>query len=338
VFSWLYAFTLNSKLKTHPFAPSRLLQRKPAVPDILAIETTNLTHRFGTLAAVDGLDLRVATGRIYGLVGPDGAGKTTAIRMLCGALAIHSGSARVIGVDVARNPEAVLRHIGYVAQRFSLYGDLTVLEKMRFFADAFGLPAAERAQLEARLLEFSRLGPYRSRRADALSGGMKQKLALACALIHRPSLLLLDEPTTGVDPVSRREFWDILGESVARDGTTVLVATPYMDEADRCHEVGFMRAGKLLAHGTPRELQALVAGVVLELRATPRRAAETALRALPGVRDIQVFGDRLHLVADLRPSDELLRATLAAAGAHLEAVRQVAPTMEDVFLDLQRGR
>ena len=302
----------------------------------LAIETRNLTHHFGERTAVDGLDLLVEAGRIYGLVGPDGAGKTTTLRMLCGALAIHDGTARVIGLDVAREPEAVLRHVGYVAQRFSLYGDLTVLENMHFFAAAFGVSRDDRARLEARLLDFSRLGPYRNRRAEALSGGMKQKLALACALIHRPALLLLDEPTTGVDPVSRREFWDILGEAVQHDGTTVLVSTPYMDEADRCHRVGFMRAGRLLASGTPRELQRLVHGVVLELRATPRRAAEVALRALPGVRDIQVFGDRLHLVAETRPTDDALRACLEAGGARLEAVREVAPTMEDVFLDLQR--
>lgn len=302
-----------------------------------AIETVDLKRSYGAIVAVDGLNLQVPAGRIYGLVGPDGAGKTTAIRMLCGALAPHSGQAIVGGVDVARNPDEVRRHIGYVAQRFSLYGDLTVLENMRFFADVYGVPSSERGALTERLLQFSRLGPFQQRRADALSGGMKQKLALACALIHRPAVLMLDEPTTGVDPVSRREFWDILGSAVAQEGMTVLVATPYMDEADRCHVVGFMRAGRLMASGSPRELQQLVPGVVLELKATPRQQAEQALRAFAGIRDVQVFGDRLHVIADAMPAEEQLHSYLAEHGVTLAGIRPVAPTMEDVFMYLQNS-
>ncbi|HEX9438236.1 MAG TPA: ABC transporter ATP-binding protein [Roseiflexaceae bacterium] len=301
-----------------------------------AIETTDLTRNFGPVRAVDGLNLRVPAGRIYGLVGPDGAGKTTTLRILCGALLADSGRALVAGIDIGKDPEQVRRHIGYMPQRFSLYGDLTVLENMRFFADVYRVPRGERAALTERLLEFSQLAQFRDRRADALSGGMKQKLALACTLIHQPRVLLLDEPTTGVDPVARREFWDILRDAVNQDGMTVLVSTPYMDEADRCHVVGFMRAGKLLASDSPRNLQALIPGVVLEVQAAPRHAAELALRALPGIRDVQVFGDRLHAVADAVPADVELRRRLADGGAALHAVRAIPPTMEDVFMHLQR--
>jgi len=304
--------------------------------DVFAIETTELTRSFGAVRAVDGLDLRVPAGQIYGLVGPDGAGKTTALRLLCGALTPDGGQAQVTGIDVARDAEAVRRRIGYMPQRFSLYGDLTVRENLRFFADVYGVPRGDQPALMERLLGFSRLGPFQGRRADALSGGMKQKLALACTLIHRPRVLLLDEPTTGVDPVARREFWDILRDAVNQDGMTVLVSTPYMDEADRCHVVGFMRAGKLLASDSPRNLQALIPGVVLEVQAAPRHAAELALRALPGIRDVQVFGDRLHAVADAAPADDELRRRLADGGAALHAVRAIPPTMEDVFMHLQR--
>jgi ABC-2 type transport system ATP-binding protein len=189
-----------------------------------------------------------------------------------------------------------------------------------------------------RLLRFSRLAPFQNRRADALSGGMRQKLALACALIHRPQVLLLDEPTTGVDPVSRREFWDILREAVYADGMTVLLTTPYMDEAERCHEVSFMREGALLAHGAPHELQRLVPGVVLEVRADPRHAAEAALRTLPGIRDVHIFGDRLHVIAETSFDTAALRQALGDAGVALHTVHPVMPGMEDVFLHLQRER
>lgn len=301
-----------------------------------AIITEHLSRTFGSTRAVAGLNLRVPAGCIYGLVGPDGAGKTTTLRLLCGALRADQGRALIMGIDVTRDPEGVRRQLGYMPQRFSLYGDLRVRENLLFFADVYGVPQAERPALMQRLLEFSRLGPFQERRADALSGGMKQKLALACALIHRPAVLILDEPTTGVDPVSRREFWDILRDAVTHDGMTVLVSTPYMDEADRCHLVGFMRSGALMASGTPRELQRLVQGVVQELQATPSEAARPLLRGLPGVHDVIVFGDRLHLVADTALAEPLLRTQLAAAGVTLGAIRSVPPTMEDVFMYLQR--
>jgi len=301
-----------------------------------AIETTNLTRSFGAIQAVAGLTISVPTGQIYGLVGPDGAGKTTTLRLLCGALLSDGGQATVMGIDVARDPEGVRRRIGYMPQRFSLYGDLTVRENLLFFADIYGVPRSEQGRLLERLLAFSRLSEFQSRRADALSGGMKQKLALACALIHKPDLLMLDEPTTGVDPVSRREFWDIVRDAVNQDGMTVLVSTPYMDEADRCHTVGFMRAGTLMATGSPRELQALVTGVVLEVQAKPYHEAQILLRGIPGVREVQVFGDRLHVVADTALPEETLRRQLAGSDVTLGAVRQVHPTMEDVFIYLQR--
>ncbi len=302
-----------------------------------AIITTELARSFGPIRAVAGLNMRVPAGRIYGLVGPDGAGKTTALRLLCGVLRPDGGQATVMGVDVARDPEGVRRRIGYMPQRFSLYGDLTVRENLVFFAEVYGVSRAARGPLLDRLLAFSRLGPFQGRRAEALSGGMKQKLALACTLIHRPDVLMLDEPTTGVDPVSRREFWDILREAVIQDGMTVLVSTPYMDEADRCHAVGFMRAGALMASGTPRELQALVPGVVLEVQAQPYHAAQELLRALPGVRGVQVFGDRLHVIADGPLPEEALRGQLAGAQITLAGIRQIQPTMEEVFMYLQRS-
>ncbi|MEO7909933.1 MAG: ABC transporter ATP-binding protein [Roseiflexaceae bacterium] len=302
-----------------------------------AIETTNLTRSFGAVQAVAGLTMSVPAGQIYGLVGPDGAGKTTTLRLLCGALLSDGGQATVMGIDVARDPEGVRRRIGYMPQRFSLYGDLTVRENMLFFADIYGVPRAEQAPLLERLLAFSRLSKFQGRRADALSGGMKQKLALACALIHKPDVLMLDEPTTGVDPVSRREFWDIVRDAVNQDGMTVLVSTPYMDEADRCHTVGFMRAGTLMATGSPHDLQALVPGVVLEVQARPYHEAQVRLRAIPGVREVQVFGDRLHVVADSALPEAALRRQLDGSGVLLGSVRQVQPTMEDVFMYLQRA-
>lgn len=301
----------------------------------LAIETKALARAFGVVKAVDGLDLQIEAGQIYGLVGPDGAGKTTTLRMLCGVLQPDSGTATVAGGNVAHEPERVREHIGYMPQRFSLYGDLTVRENLQFFADAYGVRRAKQPALMKQLLGFSRLEPFQNRRAEALSGGMKQKLALACTLIHKPTVLLLDEPTTGVDPVARREFWDILRDAVRRDGVTVLVSTPYMDEADRCHSVGFMRAGRLMASGTPRELQALVPGVVVEIQATPQRDAERAIRQLAGVRDVQVFGDRLHILADHAPAEADLRDTLGHAGVSFHGARTVAPTMENVFMFLQ---
>jgi ABC-2 type transport system ATP-binding protein len=218
------------------------------------IETRGLTRRFGALTAVDHLDLSVERGEIFGLVGPDGAGKTTTLRMLCGLMDPSEGSARVAGHDVGREAQAVKDQIGYMAQRFGLYGDLTVEENMIFYADLFDITGADREQLSARLLRMTRMEPFRNRQARQLSGGMKQKLALMCTLLHRPQILFLDEPTNGVDPVSRRDFWAILYQ-LLKDGITIFMTTAYLDEAERTHRVGLMHRGKLIRCATPEELK-----------------------------------------------------------------------------------
>jgi len=219
------------------------------------ILTTNLTRCFGDLIAVDRLNLSVDPGEIFGLVGPDGAGKTTTLRLLCGLMDPTEGSARVAGYDVTRDPQAVKDRIGYMAQRFGLYQDLTVQENMDFYADLFGIFGEKRVELEQRLLRMTRMEPFRDRRAGQLSGGMKQKLSLMCTLLHRPEILFLDEPTNGVDPVSRRDFWTILYQ-LLKDGITIFMTTAYLDEAERCNRVGLMYRGKLIRCDTPEALKA----------------------------------------------------------------------------------
>jgi ABC-2 type transport system ATP-binding protein len=302
-----------------------------------AIETEDLSRSFGAIIAVDRLNLRVRRPEIMGLVGPDGAGKTTTLRMLAGILVPTSGQGRVLGFDIARQAEEVKARIGYMSQRFSLYADLTVQENLAFFADLYQVPRAERDARTAALLEFARLTPFRRRRAEYLSGGMKQKLALACTLIHRPQLLLLDEPTTGVDPVARREFWSILYRLLTQ-GQTILVSTPYMDEAERCSRVGFLAAGRLLTVGTPNELKAAYPHQVMELRARPAGPAAAVSRQVPGVLDVQTFGEALHLVVeDAAATLAPVRAALEQAGLEVVQIRAVAATMEDVFMALLRG-
>jgi ABC-2 type transport system ATP-binding protein len=219
------------------------------------VVTRGLTRRFGALTAVDRLDLEVAPGEIFGLVGPDGAGKTTTLRLLCGLITPTGGEARVAGIDVARHPQEVKDHIGYMAQRFGLYGDLTVEENMAFYADLFGIAGTQRADLTARLLAMTRMEPFRARQAARLSGGMKQKLALMCTLLHRPRVLFLDEPTNGVDPVSRRDFWTILYQ-LLKDGITIFMTTAYLDEAERANRVGLMHRGRLIRCDAPEALKA----------------------------------------------------------------------------------
>jgi ABC-2 type transport system ATP-binding protein len=227
------------------------------------IETHGLTRRFGNLAAVDHLDLTVAPGEIFGLVGPDGAGKTTTLRLLCGLMNPTEGSARVAGHDVVRELQAVKDQIGYMAQRFGLYGDLTVQENMDFYADLFGIVGSQRSELSVQLLRMTRMEPFRGRQASRLSGGMKQKLALMCTLLHRPRILFLDEPTNGVDPVSRRDFWAILYQ-LLKDGITILMTTAYLDEAERCNRVGLMHRGKLIRCDAPEALRRAAGASSLE--------------------------------------------------------------------------
>ena len=299
-----------------------------------AIRAGGLRKRFGALTAVDGIDLAVSQGEIFGLVGPDGAGKITTMRMLCGILDPTEGEAEVAGFDVRRQPEQVKRRIGYMPQRFSLYTDLTVAENLLFFANIYHVPREDRLRREQELLDFSRLAPFRTRLAGDLSGGMKQKLALACTLIHTPAVLFLDEPTTGVDPVSRRDFWKIL-YSLLREGVTLFVSTPYMDEAERCHRVALMDKGRILICDTPDALKQRMKGDLLELIAHPQRQAKEVISALPEVRGVQVFGDRLHVwVADASRDEPQLLRSLSEQGIQVLASRRAVPGLEDVFVSV----
>ena len=260
-----------------------------------AIQTEHLTRRFGDLAAVDDLTLSVAEGEIFGLVGPDGAGKTTTMRLLTSIMEPTSGDAWVAGFHIVREAERIKENIGYMSQRFGLYPDLTVMENLDFYADVYDEPRRGRGEKIDRLLGFSNLTPFRRRLAGNLSGGMKQKLGLACALIHTPKVLFLDEPTNGVDPVSRRDFWRILYQ-LLQERVTIFVSTAYLDEADRCHRVGLMHRGRLLACGTPAELKRLMRGTILEIRTEqPREAVPVLKQRLPGA-SIGLFGDRVHVV------------------------------------------
>jgi len=299
-----------------------------------AIEARGLSKRFGEIAAVDDLNLRVERGEIFGLVGPDGAGKTTTIRLLAGAIEPSAGTALIAGFDVQREAAEAQKRIGYLSQQFSLYGDLTVTENMAFFADLHGVPRGERREREREALRFSRLEPFTRRLASDLSGGMRQKLALACALIHNPEVLLLDEPTTGVDPVSRREFWTLL-ERLRSQGVTLLLTTPYMDEAERCQRVGFLHGGRLLVTDTPANLRRLMQGTLLSLRCKDRRRAKEILESLPPVRSVQVFGDRLHVWLSGTEADRPdVEGVLREAGLEPSEVGPLAPSLEDVFFSL----
>ncbi len=300
------------------------------------VETSNLTRIFKTAKAVDGLSLSVRRGEIIGLVGPDGAGKTTTIRMLCAIMDPTEGSARVAGLDTVREPERIKRLIGYMAQRFNLYGDLSVTENLDFFADVFQVRGRERRERKERLLRFAQLTEFGARRAAHLSGGMQKKLALACTLIHRPEIIFLDEPTTGVDPVSRREFWDILGE-LHMEGITILVSTPYMDEAERCSRVALMYQGRIIVCDEPERIKGMVAGDLVELRSSDLRLAEQIVAGLEGVFEVQTYGDLLHVFVDDLPSrHSSLVAALDAAGVQVIDLRQTRPRMEEAFVSLVR--
>lgn len=299
------------------------------------IRAQRLTRRFGTLTAVDHLDLEIAQGEIFGLVGPDGAGKTTTLRLMCGLMDSTEGEAWVAGHNVARELDAVKDQIGYMAQRFGLYGDLTVDENMAFYADLFGLAKAERARLLPELLRMTRMEPFRSRAAANLSGGMKQKLALMCTLLHHPRVLFLDEPTNGVDPVSRRDFWAILYQLV-RDGLTVFVTTAYLDEAERCNRVGLMHQGRLIRCETPQALKRSLEEACYELVTADQRAARQILEGQPGVLSVEPAGAKLHLFASPGTTADQLKNELAARGVPPSDFRQIVPSLEDVFIGLVR--
>ena len=298
-----------------------------------AIRVEGLTRRFGDLVAVDRLTVSVAPGELFGLVGPDGAGKTTTLRMLAGVLRQTAGDAIIHGVSVARDPEAVKPDLAYMSQRFGLYGDLTVLENLRFYADLYQVPAAERVARLERLFHFSNLEPFKDRLAGQLSGGMKQKLGLSCALIHRPKILLLDEPTFGVDPISRRDLWLIVHDMVAQ-GVTTVVSTAYMDEAERFDRVALLDRGRMLTVDAPEALQRRLEGRVIMVRVARVREARDRVAGLPGVRRAAVFGDRLHVTVESGERDgPAIEAALRAAGIEVLEVRDAAPSMEDVFID-----
>ncbi len=312
------------------------MERSVGIPanrasDRLAIRCVGVTRRFGTLAAVNKLDLEVRHGEVFALVGPDGAGKTTLIRLLCGVLTPDAGEAVVAGFDVVADPERVKTRIGYMPQRFSLYGDLTVMENLQLYAGLHEVPPKEFPHKAEQLLADFRLSPFQSRLAQHLSGGMKQKLALVCTLIHEPEVLLLDEPTTGVDPVSRQQFWRILYD-LNRRGITIFVSTPYMDEAERAAHVGLMNQGRIIATGSPASLRALMEGEILEVVAEPQAAAKNVLRGHPSVRSLEVFGDRLHVLVPSAEAQGGLESALAAAGVTLKSIRQIPPSLEDVFV------
>jgi len=303
----------------------------PRPTDTPAVLATGLTHDFGELRAVDHVDLDVRRGEVFGLVGPDGAGKSTLIRMLATVLAPSEGDAEVFGASVRTAAQAVKPRIGYMSQRFSLYGDLTVRENVNFFADLRGVPRSERAERAEDALAFSGLSAFQGRLAEHLSGGMKQKLALAVTLMHEPDLLLLDEPTTGVDPVSRREFWRIIAD-LHRRGISVLVATPYMDEAERCSRVAFMDGGRLLLCDTPSAIAERVPGTLVELFTDRQRDAMESLEGRIGITSVVVFGDALRvLVAPGGPSPAEVGRQLEESGIRVHSVRGVRMDMEAAF-------
>jgi ABC-2 type transport system ATP-binding protein len=298
------------------------------------IEAQALHKSFGATRAVDGVSLNVQAGEAYGLVGPDGAGKTTTLRLLVGALSPDSGAATVGGYDVQHQTEQARAGLGYLAQRFSLYGDLTTFENLQFFGEVRGVRGAAFHKRAAELLTFVGLTGFEKRRADQLSGGMKQKLGLACALVHRPNVLLLDEPTGGVDPVTRQDFWQLIIR-VLSEGAAVIVSTPYMDEAVRCSRLGFMHSGRLLVEGSPRELTTSLADRILELAAHPKDTVKAVAQADPDVEDVLTFGDRFHLrVKSTAGPLARLPAALAGAGATVDRLRPIAPSLEDVFISL----
>jgi ABC-2 type transport system ATP-binding protein len=301
------------------------------------ITTNRLGRIFGgrfrrnKVTAVQGLDLNIEPGELFGLMGPDGAGKTTTLRMLAGILKPTEGTATVNGYDIVGEAEQIKQELGYMPQQFGLYPDLTVDENLRFICDVFDVMGDERAQRIQDLLDFTALHKFRQRRSKHLSGGMQKKLGLAAALVHKPRLLLLDEPTTGVDPVARREFWDIL-TGLHADGSTVIVSTPYMDEAERCNRVGLMYEGRLMVCDTPGAIKRMLPGSVLALRGDNLLRAEDVLKDIDGVLDVQPYGDVLNVIVEdetLRPA---LHDRLTAAGVTVHSLRPTPPRLEEAFI------
>jgi ABC-2 type transport system ATP-binding protein len=296
-----------------------------------AIALDRITKRYGATTAVRELSLSVERGEMFGLIGPDGAGKTTTIRLICGLLQPDAGAARVLGLDPVRDHRRLTTSVGYLSQRFSLYGDLSIDENIAFFAEIHGV--RDYASRRDRLLAMTQLAPFRTRLADRLSGGMKQKLALACTLVHEPALIVLDEPTTGVDPVSRREFWKLLSEFLSQ-GITIVMATPYLDEAERCSRVALLHDGELLACDRPSALRLTLPGALYEVIVAEHRKAAAILKQIPGVSGVQMFGERAHVRLDRTGANEaeLLASKLTEAGLTVAGVRPIPASLEDVFI------
>jgi ABC-2 type transport system ATP-binding protein len=305
---------------------------------MISIQTTNLTKSFESLTAVKNLNLEVKTGEIFGLVGPDASGKTTTLRMLCGILPPDGGEATVAGCDIRKDVDSVKEKVGYLPQRFGLYGDLTVLENIHFYADLYQVPKQERKERIARLLRFASLEPFGERKAQDLSGGMKQKLGLICALIHTPQILFLDEPTTGVDPLSRRDFWIILYD-LLKEGVTILFSTSYLDEAERCIRVGLIYEGELLIVDTPSAVKAQMRGKILELRTENNQKSIRMLEDVALLRGLVLSGDKIHvLVDDPEHGERVIREILKTKGMQILDLLVVKPSLEDAFVSIVEER
>jgi ABC-2 type transport system ATP-binding protein len=303
-----------------------------------AVETRELVKAFGDFVAVDHVSLEVSRGEIFGFLGPNGAGKSTTIRILCGLITPTSGVALVNGIDVAKDPEEVRRNLGYMSQRFSLYDDLTVEQNIDFFAGLYGVPRARRNERKDYVLEMARLAERRSALTGSLSGGWKQRLALGCAILHDPPILFLDEPTSGVDPIVRGVFWDLI-RGLASTGHTIFVSTHYMDEAEYCNRLALMHRGKVIALGAPAELRHQAsAHSLLRLDSTQPLETMRAIDGLPGVVDVAVFGGGLHVTVDDADSTaERIRTKLGAAGIEIHRLEKILPSLEDVFVSMIEG-
>ncbi|MGQ9675364.1 MAG: ATP-binding cassette domain-containing protein [Chloroflexota bacterium] len=298
------------------------------------IETQNLTRQFGQFTAVDHVTFAVHAGEIFGFLGPNGSGKTTTIRMLCGLLSPSEGTARVLGYDAVRQVEEYRPHIGYMSQRFSLYPDLTVHENIEFYAGVYRVAGVQKRARIAELIGMAGLSGREGELARNLSGGWRQRLALGCAMVHRPRLLFLDEPTAGVDPVSRRDFWDLIYE-LADDGVTVFVTTHYMDEAEHCHRIGLMHAGRLIACDAPSRLKASsITGRLLDVRCHPLDLALSLLRKHPRIDSATLYGAAIHAVVSEQVSPEVVSAYLSEQGVKVERLTSIKPSMEDTFVAL----
>jgi len=298
-----------------------------------AVETQNLTKRFGNFTAVDNVNFYIPKGEIFGLLGPNGAGKTTTIRMLCGILQPTSGTGTVLGFDIKKDPEEIKKQIGYMSQKFSLYDDLTAYENIEFYASIYGVPRSERGNRIDELIEMAGLKDHRRELTRSLSGAWRQRLALACAIAHKPPMLFLDEATAGVDPVSRREFWDLIYE-MAGNGVSVLATTHYMDEAEYCNTIGIMYGGELIALASPDGLRDKISGVLYQVDCNHPRQATALLDTLPGVLDAAIHGAQVHVLAESEKGKMRIKHELEKAHIRVDQIEEIQPSLEDIFISM----